>query len=186
MNNQTNHFSPADAVESGINACFGIGINSGDRIDALMDILWGPVGVAQNHQPEAAYQIFKAVWPSCDNTSHELDRITKTLKLFKDATINPRDFLEGDDLEWFDKLPDTFTAFRGWPHEFDFNYARIMGVSWTTNREVAEGFAKGHRGLTSKHPHVFEMKVRKDRIFCATNDREEFEIVINPWDMAGV
>jgi hypothetical protein len=52
-----------------------------------------------------------------------------------------------------------------------------VGLSWTLDRSVAEGFARGHRGLRVPEPVVLTRVVTRDEMAFYTNDREESEVV---------
>ena len=63
------------------------------------------------------------------------------LNVFDEGTGgDPRRILTGDDLAFFDSLPDSFTIYRG-THGLTAERA-AAGVCWTTRREVAEWFAR--------------------------------------------
>jgi len=69
-------------------------------------------------------------------------------------------------------LPDRVTIYRGQ------NDGELLGLSWTTDFEVAKEFAKGHRGLKNALPIIFGLEVTRDKIAFLCNDREESEIVL--------
>ena len=84
-------------------------------------------------------------------------------------------FLAEADPEFYDSLPETLTVYRGADRS-----CIEAGVSWTTDRHVAEGFARGHRLLFNPDPVVATATVRKSEIFAATNGRQESEILCLP------
>jgi hypothetical protein len=55
---------------------------------------------------------------------------------------------------------------------------RPIGLSWTTDIEVAAGFARGHRGLLSANPVVYEAYANAQKIAFASDERKESEIVL--------
>jgi hypothetical protein len=59
------------------------------------------------------------------------------------------------------------------------------GLSWTTDLEIARGFAIGHR-LYNPNPIVLSATVKPETIAFFTNDREESEIVLMRRDIATV
>jgi len=73
---------------------------------------------------------------------------------------------------WFDALPDVITIYRGQ------SSASAPGLSWTTSREAAQQFSRGHRGYKISSPIIYEETVSKSEVAIATNDRSEFEIVL--------
>jgi hypothetical protein len=69
-------------------------------------------------------------------------------------------------------VPQRMTVYRGQGE------LSILGLSWTLDRTVAERFARGHRGINSIRPYVFEMEVMRDQVAFRCDDREEQEIVL--------
>lgn len=53
-----------------------------------------------------------------------------------------------------------------------------LGLAWTTCRDVAASFAKGHRGIKNPEPVIYSMEVTAKQIAFTTNDRKESEIVL--------
>jgi hypothetical protein len=93
-------------------------------------------------------------------------------RLFKwhRATWSPK-VLRPDDLDFYESLPETVQVFRGQTNG-------PVGLSWTTNRDRAEGFARGHRGVRVKEPVVISATIRKADIALVQTDRKEDEVVI--------
>jgi hypothetical protein len=84
-----------------------------------------------------------------------------------------RDTEYGANRAFYDGLPDTgITIYRG-QDEYD-----EAGLSWTTDMKVAQGFARGHRGLVKAKPTVLESVVAKKDIALAFVERNESEIVL--------
>src|SRR3954469_20892705 len=83
-------------------------------------------------------------------------------------------FLSSAQRKLFEPLPRQVQVFRG------CSAHRVRSVAWTTNQAVAEGFARGHRGLQVPEPVVATAVIPKEHIFFVTNDRNENEIVLNP------
>lgn len=116
-------------------------------------------------------KLFKNVWSSCDDTSGLWGEVEDFLFQCADEA-DFREFLTPEEHIWFEKLPDRFRVYRG------CDASRSSGLSWTTSREVALGFARGHRGITFPNPVVLSGTVRKQNVLFATNDREEFEVMV--------
>jgi len=72
----------------------------------------------------------------------------------------------------YDALPNTFTAYRGQ------DAASPIGLSWTLERDVAAGFARGHRGLNNPNPVILRRKFRKISVAMILVDRQEHEVVL--------
>ena len=75
------------------------------------------------------------------------------------------------------------TVFRGVRKSVNRKF--IRGVSWSTSPGVASWFAT--RGTTeADSPAVYQLSVPPDNIFFMTNEREEMEVVINPFGLKGL
>jgi hypothetical protein len=53
------------------------------------------------------------------------------------------------------------------------------GLSWTTDRAVAEKFARGMR-CVNKYPRLVSAEIPKQHIFAVYQSREESELVVDP------
>jgi hypothetical protein len=82
--------------------------------------------------------------------------------------------------EQYDKLPSVVKVYRGVLAKDGLKGS--VGVSWTTDRRVAEMFALRLKA-TGGEPYIFEGEVNKENILYFTNAREESEVLINPDDM---
>lgn len=69
-------------------------------------------------------------------------------------------------------LPERIRIYRGQDAGDGF------GLAWTTSRQVAEGFAHGHRGITHDDPYVYEITVPRSEVAFTCDDRGEAEIVL--------
>jgi len=76
------------------------------------------------------------------------------------------------DRAFYDTLPDYFTVYRGQ------NDGATVGLSWTLDKGVAEGFARGHRGIWNPSPIVITAEVYKRDVAFACAERHEAEIVV--------
>jgi len=82
--------------------------------------------------------------------------------------------------EQYDKLPSVVKVYRGVLAKDGLKDS--VGVSWTTDRKVAEMFALRLKP-TGGEPYIYEGEVDKENILYFTNAREESEALINPNDM---
>jgi hypothetical protein len=74
---------------------------------------------------------------------------------------------------FYDALPKSSIAvFRGQDR------SAHIGLSWTTDRTVANGFARGHRGLLNPNPVVLTTTVAKRNVAFVNTEREEAEVVL--------
>jgi hypothetical protein len=82
------------------------------------------------------------------------------------------ELLNDEDREFYNTLPELLTVYRGQ------DAASPVGLSWTLDREVAAGFARGHRLLFNKSPIIISAEVAKRHVAGAYTEREEKEIVL--------
>ena len=75
---------------------------------------------------------------------------------------------------YFNSLPDTLICYRG------CSRARVRGLSWTADYNVAETFARGHRHIMVSNPVVVTARFPKEAIFFPALDRKETELVLDP------
>ena len=66
---------------------------------------------------------------------------------------------------WFDALPSRFRVYRG------CNANAVNGFSWSIEREVAIGFAGGHRGLQLCPSVLLSGMVQKNSILMTIGDQ---------------
>jgi hypothetical protein len=139
---------------------------SEERVRAMLSSLWcEPIDIF--------WPVFIEFWGRSDDTWYAKADVLKTLRLRtreKPAT----EFLDHKDRTFFDTLPSRCTVYRGSSRE------RVRGISWTTDREVAEGFAHGHRGIYVPDPTVAIAEIDKSAVFFASQDRKESEVVLDP------
>jgi len=96
---------------------------------------------------------------------------------FCDPRVSMELLMEKDEFEEYKKIPNELTVFRG----CNLVEAEIgdWGISWTTERKVAEFFAfrfENHDG------RVYGIDIDKRDILAFFNERNEFEVIINPYD----
>ena len=121
--------------------------------------------------PKIFWPTLLKTWPSCDDTWMVKTRL---LQAMKNAGTLMLEFLSEHDRRFFEGLPAQVQVFRG------CSRARVRGIAWTMERTIAEGFARGHRGIRVPDPVVAFALIPKDAIFFVTDDRNEKEIVLNP------
>jgi hypothetical protein len=83
-------------------------------------------------------------------------------------------FFDSSQRQFFDALPSQVPVFRG------CSASRVRAIAWTTSRAVAEGFARGHRGIPVPEPVVASAIIPKEHIFFVTDKWAQREIVLNP------
>ena len=109
-------------------------------------------------------------WPCCDATWPWRHELLRRLRRHGPAL----DFHSAEDRAGFAAMPERITVFRG------CSRGRVRGCSWSTDRDVAAGFARGHRGLRVPHPVVAQAEIEKASVFAIFNDREESEVLLDP------
>jgi hypothetical protein len=109
-------------------------------------------------------------WSSCDST---WDARTWLLQVLQ-AKPPAGSFFSPAQRAFFNALPAQVTVFRGCTRP------RLRGLAWTTDRAVAEGFARGHRGICVPEPVIASAIIPKEHIFFVSDDRNEKEIILDP------
>jgi hypothetical protein len=138
-------------------------LSSEDRLSCVLSLI-------EFAAPGIFWPAFMEAWSSCDATWDARARLLPALQDMEPAVP----FFSQAQRAFFDALPAQVKVFRG------CSRPRLRGVAWTTDRTVAEGFAKGHRTLRVSEPVVASAIVPKENIFFVTNDRNENEVVLNP------
>ena len=83
------------------------------------------------------------------------------------------DVLGPDALFFYSDLPDSILIWRGCER------GRERGLSWTTDRAIAEGFAIGRR-TTNERPTLVRAEIPKKHIFAVFIERQESEVIVDP------
>lgn len=71
------------------------------------------------------------------------------------------------------ELPEKIRVWRGGDR-----YRVRKGLSWTTDRAVAEKFAVGHRFIFNKYPTLVTAVIDRSEVILVSQDRRESEIVV--------
>jgi hypothetical protein len=120
--------------------------------------------------PEMFWPALMDAWSGGDDTWHARSRLLQVLRAMPPAAS----FFSPAQRALFDPLPAQVKVFRG------CSRPRLHGIAWTTDRTVAEGFARGHCGIRVPEPVVASAVIPKKYIFFVTDDRSEREVVLNP------
>lgn len=105
-------------------------------------------------------ELFHSVWTNIENVWQCHEDVEYLLPLLDRDTLLKDEFMAA--------LPDTITVYRGHQH------VNENGMSWTTDREKAEWFARRY----GKAGEVTERTVSKDDVLFATNEQGESEVVL--------
>jgi len=89
---------------------------------------------------EIFWPVFLQYWSMCDDTWLWRSILLEELKV-RTSRAPAILYLDDGDRAFYDSLPDVIRVYRG------CSRPRVRGLAWTTNREVAVGFALGHRRL---------------------------------------
>jgi hypothetical protein len=105
-----------------------------------------------------------APWPYRSLFAEELRHILTRIPL--------KECLPGEEFDWFISLPPEIAVFRGCER------GRERGLSWTTDLNVALGFAQGKRCRNSL-PTLMTAVIPKEHVFGVFLDRGESEIAVD-------
>jgi hypothetical protein len=158
--------SAPPAVDEIVATLWGPGVNSHTRVEPLLRLTsWQP--------PEVFWRVFNLVFATCDATwpwrSELLDHLRARHQEMAGST-----FLDGEARAFFDGLPDLVAVHRG------CSRPRVRGVSWSTDPEVAAGFAAGHRGIRVPDPVIASAVIPKTHVFTVFVERRESEVILDP------
>jgi hypothetical protein len=117
---------------------------------------------------EIFWPVFCDCWSRCDDTWYLQPYLIPALRNHAPAILSE------DEQKIFDALPDRVRVYRGCSRE------RINGASWTTDRSVAENFARGHRMIPVPDPVVATGIIAKVDIFMTHSRRNEDEVLLDP------
>ncbi|WP_377512833.1 hypothetical protein [Octadecabacter sp. R77987] len=161
---QTDLIRPTEASD----ALFSVGHSSQDRI-------WHMLGVLKRLDGSDADKVgfFKEHWSSTDDTYQYGGTVLYELKNLS-SSEHFWSHLVDDEKAWMSSLGHRFTVYRG------CDESRVDGVSWTTDRNVAESFAFGHRSIRNPSPVIVSAECHKCNVLLAVNDRDEFEVIVDP------
>jgi hypothetical protein len=116
-----------------------------------------------NRPRKYALQVRKA-WLQSGGAADRIEEWSNHLRQF-----NTHEFMTPADRTFFNSLSDEFTVYRG------IQNSSPNGISWTTSREVAEGFVCINPRLPVGR--VVEKRIKKSQVFAALAT-DEHEIII--------
>lgn len=145
---------------------WGPGVNSANRLIELLSLT-----TFANHA--VFWKVFCSHWDDCDDTWDLQEKLLDDLEYRSEGYL-PEQHLSERSKDFFDRLPATIDLYRG------CSRSRLYGVSWTTDLKVAEGFARGHRGIQVPNAGVASAQLAKRDIFTVMTDREESEVIVRP------
>lgn len=99
-------------------------------------------------------RLFRDFWTQCDSCSLYHNEYKEVLLAHKIETIREVTHSE-DDIKFYNALPETFEVYRG-----TFVDERFAGgISWTTDRDVAEKFEAGYQSFANNGPMVYRYRI---------------------------
>lgn len=138
------------------------------RAEALQRILFE--GGLPFDQP-STWQLIKAVWIDSENV-HEHDRFWAATWKKAKSTLT----LDIKEQAAFDELPDMVPVWHG----LERKNGRILGLSWTTDKGVAEWFAQHFARFNRRRAYIAAGVVRKEHVKAYLLNRGEHEIIAFP------
>jgi hypothetical protein len=127
--------------------------------------------------PQVFWPLFLEYWSDCEsNLAHGWLRDALEYAFMHEAAHR---YLDPEDKRFFRSLPDRVTIYRGVARP-----GRHIGISWTTDRQVAEWFA-GRHTLGGGVPTLLSGHVYKRNIIAAIAGRGEREVIALPRHVRG-
>jgi hypothetical protein len=122
--------------------------------------------------PQRSLEIFLSWANACDAPWANRFYLAEALRgaIIKVPLI---DLLEPPERAFYSALPDLVPVWRGCER------GRVRGLSWTTDRTVAEGFALGKR-CRNAYPTLMHAEIPKRHIFGVFLNRKESELALDP------
>jgi hypothetical protein len=117
------------------------------------------------------WPVFASEWSACDATWHLRSEV---LKVLRRQPLPAWQCLSKSYRRDYEALPNKIEVWRG------CSRGRVRGLSWTTDKTVAAGFARGHRGIGVPAPTIAHAVIDKSAIFMLDNERSESEIILDP------
>lgn len=140
--------------------------DSYQRTEAMVYVMWRAT------TPAEAVGVFLDWGNMCDAPWPWRSMIADILRGAR-AQISLADVLDLEARNFYDSLLDPVPVWRGCER------GRERGLHWTTDRLVAEGFAKGKR-CTNNQSTLVQAQIPKQHILAVFVDRNEHEIVLDP------
>jgi hypothetical protein len=155
-------------LETATRVLYDVGVGSRERLAVMMRLL-------ASHPAEECWPVFLRFWSCCDLTGDHAAELVELLETWRSGAAMV-DYLDDEASAFFQALPQQVVVYRGG----NAGPWLTKGLAWTTDRETAREFARGHRGLYNRQPRIATGKVDKDDILAVFTDRGESEIIVAP------
>jgi hypothetical protein len=142
-------------------------VGSDERVAELIPLI-------ENEPPEIFWPIFLGNWSMCDAAWQWQHRLIPILRRVGPCPGGVYVEHAEDGGQFWSELPDDLTLYRG------CSRSHVEAISWTMDRGIAEGFARGHRGIRVPDAVIAIATIAKADIFAATNGRMESEVICLP------
>jgi hypothetical protein len=123
--------------------------------------------------PHVFWPVFLDNWCGCDGLWAQRKHMLPILRR-RTAELSPIGLMNPLDRAFYEGLPDRVTVFRGCGRR------RVRGLPWTTDRQIAERFARGGRFPPPPDPVVASAEIEKADLFFVSTDRKESEVILDP------
>lgn len=137
---------------------------SHERAGPLADVLSTLSG-------ELFWRVLYDNWQTCDAMGPQTAKLLSIL-VNENRAGHFSNFMPSETADWYADLPEELVIYRG------ASALAMRGLSWTTDRDVATQFARGHRGILVYMPTIFTAKISKEFVLAAFDN--EREVVIPP------
>lgn len=164
-----------------------------EQIERITKELFGPRTNSENRLPtmtnhgelfsckqKVVWPVFHTIWNACDATWNHREDLADFLDLIEpddDRGNHSCNYLTPEDRVAFKSLPDHIRIYRG------CSLSRVYGFSWTTDRKIAEGFARGHRGISVPDPVIATLRIPKRYAIGFYTGRKEQELLVDYRDI---
>lgn len=126
------------------------------------------IKLAQRMTGTQFWEVLHSQWSGFD----VIDHFAMKQLLQKFAVDWDVKFLETNDRAFYESLPKEVIIYRGQATD------SLIGLSWTTDYEVAKSFSQGHRGYLCPNPLIIKAQISKQKIAGVYTDRAESEVLL--------
>lgn len=146
--------------------------SSTNRLDKFLEM---SAGISSNRS-NFFWSVFSQIWSICDDTWEHRNQLRKEFLRFSGSGGFEGAVKHGsreEPLLSIDKYQFPLTVYRG------CSVVRKRGFSWTTDRKVAEGFARGHRSIKVPYAGIASCTINRKIVLARMDDRGEHEVLLD-------